>query len=434
MIPAALALSVVVAVALAVGSDDARLLRLGVVAALWAALFGAFAVVRFRREAGSDTDRDDDLRAIYQLELEREVAARQEHALTVEAEVRRQVEEESRDELEALRAELRMLRENLEVLLDGQLLVERVALRAESTRLRLPESGSASRNPMSGRTPAPRPARRSLTAGDGPATAARDVESTTPKPTSPPPAPARPRTADDMDTVVDGRRAAPPSLPRRDPYDRSGPTRRGTPEPTPSRRPPRSAPIQQPAPVQQPAMVQMPVPKSQPVPKPDPAPRSAPVQQPAPAAQPVPVLPTDAAAALTGEVFRSGADPLFDKDWRPEPTPEPPRNGSGPASVPFAVPVGYVEDYAAGPALSSTNGHSGAEQPSSRRSRRRHEPEPDQVDLGRHRAPAAETGGGGGRRRKPEEPTGSHAAGGRSVQDLISAYQAEQAPRGRHGR
>lgn len=136
----ALGLVVAAAAVLAVGSDDARFLRLGILAALWAALLGAFAAVRMRREVAAGTDRAEDLRTIYQLELEREVAARREHELSVERELRRQVEGETRDELDALRAELRTLRENLQNLLGGEVLVERVALRAQSTRVRsLPE-------------------------------------------------------------------------------------------------------------------------------------------------------------------------------------------------------------------------------------------------------------------------------------------------------
>jgi len=143
----ALGLAVAAAAVLAVGSEDARLLRLGVLAALWAALLGAFAAVRMRREVAAGADRAEDLRAIYHLELEREVAARREHELSVERELRRQVEKESRDELDALRAELRTLRQNLQQLLGGEVLVERVALRAESTRVRsLPEpSGTPNR-------------------------------------------------------------------------------------------------------------------------------------------------------------------------------------------------------------------------------------------------------------------------------------------------
>ena len=72
------------AAVLALGTQDAHLLRLGVVAALWAALFAAFTTARARREISSRAEHADQLRAAYQLELQREVVARREHALTVE--------------------------------------------------------------------------------------------------------------------------------------------------------------------------------------------------------------------------------------------------------------------------------------------------------------------------------------------------------------
>jgi hypothetical protein len=121
-------------------TDDARWLRLGIVAALWAALVGAFAAARYRREATGGQDRGEELRRMYQLELEREVAARREYELQVETDTRRRLEEETRNEvrgeLDGLRTELHTLRQNLEALLGGEVLVERVALRTESTRLR----------------------------------------------------------------------------------------------------------------------------------------------------------------------------------------------------------------------------------------------------------------------------------------------------------
>lgn len=132
-----------VAAATLVLSDDMRWIRLGAVAALWAALSGAFVAVRSRARAGDAGQRAADLQRIYELELEREVAARREHELQVETRLRSKVEEESRDDIAALREELRSLRATLEGLLGGQVLVERYALHAESTRMRsLPDASS----------------------------------------------------------------------------------------------------------------------------------------------------------------------------------------------------------------------------------------------------------------------------------------------------
>ena len=135
LLVAAMALALVAAAVLVL-SDNARWLRLAVVAALWAALVGAFLAARYRRQVADREEEVADLQSVYELELEREVAARHEYELEVETEVRKRVKEESREDLEALRGELRALRENLEALLGGEVLVERVALRAESTRMR----------------------------------------------------------------------------------------------------------------------------------------------------------------------------------------------------------------------------------------------------------------------------------------------------------
>jgi hypothetical protein len=124
------------AAAVLVLSDNARWLRLAVVAALWAALVGAFLAARYRKQISEREDEVADLQSVYELELEREIAARREYELEVEAETRKRVQDEAKDDLDALRGELRALRENLEALLGGEVLVERVALRAESTRMR----------------------------------------------------------------------------------------------------------------------------------------------------------------------------------------------------------------------------------------------------------------------------------------------------------
>jgi hypothetical protein len=148
------------ATAVLVLSDNARWLRLGVVAALWSALVGAFLAAKYRRQAVAREEEASELQSIYELELEREVAARREYELEIEAEARRRVEEETSEHLEALRSELHALRENLEALLGGEVLVERVALRAESTRMRsLPDQSrviAVGDERLSGRADRPR--------------------------------------------------------------------------------------------------------------------------------------------------------------------------------------------------------------------------------------------------------------------------------------
>lgn len=132
----------VLATAALVLAEDFRWLRLGIIAALWAALVGAFLASKYRRQVESTQDAVDRAQTVYELELEREVAARREYELHAEAEIRRKVEAESRDQLAALRAEVNALRDSLQQLFGGEVLYERVALTAQSTRMRpLQEDG-----------------------------------------------------------------------------------------------------------------------------------------------------------------------------------------------------------------------------------------------------------------------------------------------------
>lgn len=117
-------------------SDQVRWLRIGVLLALWAALCAAFAVARSRREAQSVSAREAEITRTYQLELHREVSARREYESALTDRVRTEVETMHADELTAVRAQLERLTAALSNLLDGDVLVERLTLSAESTRLR----------------------------------------------------------------------------------------------------------------------------------------------------------------------------------------------------------------------------------------------------------------------------------------------------------
>nr|CEL23289.1 PROBABLE CONSERVED TRANSMEMBRANE PROTEIN RICH IN ALANINE AND ARGININE AND PROLINE [Kibdelosporangium sp. MJ126-NF4]CTQ94450.1 PROBABLE CONSERVED TRANSMEMBRANE PROTEIN RICH IN ALANINE AND ARGININE AND PROLINE [Kibdelosporangium sp. MJ126-NF4] len=117
-------------------TDDARFLKMGILAALWAALVGAFLAARFRRQVADKTDDAQSMQAIYELELEREIAARREYELELEADAKQKAEEQSRADIDALRTELSQLRETLQTLLGGEVLVERFALQAQATRMR----------------------------------------------------------------------------------------------------------------------------------------------------------------------------------------------------------------------------------------------------------------------------------------------------------
>ena len=119
------------------------LLRLAVILSLWAAVMAAFVSVTYRRQSELDQARARDMKFVYDLQLDREVAARREYELAVEAHLRRQMARELRaqaaDEMTALRAELASLRSNLEVML-GTDLGERPALESERIATAMPES------------------------------------------------------------------------------------------------------------------------------------------------------------------------------------------------------------------------------------------------------------------------------------------------------
>lgn len=106
-------------------TDRVELLRLAVLLALWAAVVAAFVSVIYRRQSDTDAAKVRDLKHVYDLQLDREISARREYELSVEAHLRRELSAELRaqqaDEVAALRAELAALRTNLEILFDTDL-------------------------------------------------------------------------------------------------------------------------------------------------------------------------------------------------------------------------------------------------------------------------------------------------------------------------
>ncbi|WP_161996525.1 DUF6779 domain-containing protein [Rhodococcus sp. YH1] len=127
MIVAALLALALIASLFLVFSDSVQLLRVGLVVALWAATVGAIAMTKYRRESALDRAKVRDLQTVYELQLEREIAARREYELTVEEKVRSELRIDA-DQMAALRAELGALRRNLEVLFEGRLPEDRAAL------------------------------------------------------------------------------------------------------------------------------------------------------------------------------------------------------------------------------------------------------------------------------------------------------------------
>jgi hypothetical protein len=133
-----LALVAAVAIALAstaavVLSDDPQTLRLAVVGALWAFVLAAFAAPR-QRESGAaagDPGSALELRRTYEIELEKEVAARREYELQLEVYLRRELERGLAEDVAALRDEVGRMRGEMIDRLDGELRMERI----ETTRL-----------------------------------------------------------------------------------------------------------------------------------------------------------------------------------------------------------------------------------------------------------------------------------------------------------
>ncbi|GAA5120377.1 hypothetical protein GCM10025762_39570 [Haloechinothrix salitolerans] len=126
---------------------------MGIVAALWAALLGAFLATKHRKAAEQAWHSVADAQHIYELELEREITARREYELELEASTRRRVEQETHSEIQDLRTEVMALRDSLQQLLEGDVVYERVALTEQSTRrrsMREEQNGVASGEGRSG--------------------------------------------------------------------------------------------------------------------------------------------------------------------------------------------------------------------------------------------------------------------------------------------
>jgi hypothetical protein len=87
-------------------TDDPQFLRVAVVGVAWAFVLATFAAGHRSVERIAARAREVELRRAYEHELEREVAARREYELELEAELRREAEEAMRAELDALRDDL----------------------------------------------------------------------------------------------------------------------------------------------------------------------------------------------------------------------------------------------------------------------------------------------------------------------------------------
>ncbi|MFT4200180.1 DUF6779 domain-containing protein [Gordonia sp. (in: high G+C Gram-positive bacteria)] len=107
---------------------------IAVIAALWAAVLGAIGITRFRRQAEVAEARSRDMRLVYELQLEREIAARRQYEMDIEAQIRSEVAAEANHELQELQAQIASLRASLESMMGHPLPEERVALPNERLR------------------------------------------------------------------------------------------------------------------------------------------------------------------------------------------------------------------------------------------------------------------------------------------------------------
>ncbi|GAA1883353.1 DUF6779 domain-containing protein [Williamsia serinedens] len=215
-----LVLAIGASIAMIFSPDRSIVASLAVIAALWAAVIGAILVTKFRRQADSAEAKTRDLRVVYELQLEREIAARKQYELGVEAQIRREVRAESSAELRALQEQVASLRASVEALV-GELPDQRVALEAERLRALGPVD-----DPV---------------VSDG-ATAERDFARTAPEPTATPPVAPQPPAEPVVDPPADRPRfvdetptdewaasattpaAAPPAVPTTAPEPTPAPT------------------------------------------------------------------------------------------------------------------------------------------------------------------------------------------------------------------
>ncbi|MEJ6020332.1 DUF6779 domain-containing protein [Corynebacterium sp. H113] len=140
-------------------SSSTAWMKIGVLAALWAAVIGAVLVTRYRRQVQEQRTRMKDIEERHQLELDRELATHREQELILEQNYLDSLETQNDNTISELRAEIVALREQLSELLGDGFDDERVALRARAERLREldgPQSASPLKDPLAHDRPAPR--------------------------------------------------------------------------------------------------------------------------------------------------------------------------------------------------------------------------------------------------------------------------------------
>ena len=90
-------------------TDNSHILKVAVLGVAWAFVLATFAAGRRDTDRVTAAAREAQLRAAYEAELDREVAARREYELELEHELRREAEDSMRTELDALRRDIAAL-------------------------------------------------------------------------------------------------------------------------------------------------------------------------------------------------------------------------------------------------------------------------------------------------------------------------------------
>lgn len=129
-------------------TDSAESLRIGILVALWGFVFAALAAGRRQTEQAVAASAEIELRKSYELELEREVAARREYELRLETLLRRELQDDFASQVGALREEMAGLRRELSEQWDSELRVERMVMRTQSVRMAGEPRGSLGRDPV----------------------------------------------------------------------------------------------------------------------------------------------------------------------------------------------------------------------------------------------------------------------------------------------
>ena len=153
-----LVLSLIIAVVASIvmiAIDSQLWTRIAAVAALWAAIMGAIAVIILRRSIARERELAAEREQRFQVELDRELASHREQELILEQNYYDQLEEQESEVLAELKAELQAMRHHLQAMMGQELDFEPRALRAEAERIRELENNVSAADKKTTKAPQP---------------------------------------------------------------------------------------------------------------------------------------------------------------------------------------------------------------------------------------------------------------------------------------